>query len=235
MLSFEQAGEILDAAVDALPEGICDGLNGGVNLIRDMRRSEDGRYTMGLYHHDGMGRYVEIFYGSFAAVFGDESDEIFAEELKKTLHHELTHHVESKAGDRTLEKWDEEQTLLWQSQGAEPFPLRADSVLFVCGDGTLAAEAAALLRAALPDFSKIGAARVPDVTAALLAEYDAVLCMTLAQADALAERSPEHDRKILCLGEKDILPPLSHVKTRRQLKREIRYLAEELSAAEDGA
>ena len=219
MLSFEQAGEILDAAVDALPEGIYDDLNGGVNLIRDTRRSEDGRYTMGLYHHDGMGRYVEIFYGSFVAVYGHESDAVFAEELRKTLHHELTHHVESKAGDHTLEKWDEEQTLLWQAREAEP--LEAESVLFVCGDGTLSAEAAALFRAALPDFPKSGAARFRDVTAALLGEYDAVLCMTLDQADALAERFPEHDRKLLCLGEKD-------VQTRRQLKREIRYLAEEL-------
>ena len=219
MLSFEEAGKILDDAVDALPEGIYDDLNGGVNLIRDARRGEDGRYTMGLYHHGGMGRYVEIFYGSFAAVYGHESDAVFAEELKKTLHHELTHQVESKAGDRTLEKWDEEQTLLWQAQGMEP--LEADSVLFVCGDGTLSAEADTLFRAALPDFPKSGAARFRDVTAALLAEYDAALCMTLEQADALAERFPEHDRKILCLGEKD-------VQTRRQLKREIRWLAEEL-------
>lgn len=232
MLSFEQAGEILDTAVDALPEGIYDQLNGGVNLIRAAQRSEDGRYTMGMYHHDEMGRYVEIFYGSFVAVHGHESDEVFAGELIKTLHHELTHHVESRAGDRTLEKWDEEQTQLWLSQGTEP--LEADSVLFVCGDGTLSAEAAALFRAALPGFPKSGAARAGDVTAALLAEYDAVLCMTLEQADALAERFPEHDGKLLCLGGKDILPPLSP-KTRRQLKREIRCLAEELSAPEGEA
>ena len=227
MLSFEQAGEILDAAVDALPEDIFDYLNGGVNLVRRSERSEDGRYTMGQYFHNEMGRYILIYYGSFVAVHGHKSDAVFAEELKKTLHHELTHHVESKAGDRSLEKWDEEQTLLWQAREAEP--LEADSVLFVCGDGTLSAEADALFRAALPDFPKSGAIPASDVTAALLAEYDAVLCMTLDQADALAERFPEHDRKILCLGEKDILPPLSP-KTRKQLKREIRYLADELSA-----
>ena len=42
-------------------------------------------------------------------IYGDE----LAEELRRTLRHELTHHVENKAGDRTLEKWDEEQRELW--------------------------------------------------------------------------------------------------------------------------
>ena len=49
MLSFEQAGTILDDAVDALPEGIYDDLNGGVNLLPDRRISEDGRFVCNLY------------------------------------------------------------------------------------------------------------------------------------------------------------------------------------------
>ena len=114
MLSFEEAGNILDAAADALPEGIFENLNGGVNLVEEEKLDEDGNHIMGLYHHDGMGRWVEIFYGSFAAVYADAPDEEIAEELKKTLRHELTHHVENKAGDRTLEKWDEEQKLRWE-------------------------------------------------------------------------------------------------------------------------
>lgn len=225
MLSFEQAGEILDEAVDALPDGIYDGLNGGVNLLRESRRGEDGRYIMGLYHHDGMGRYVEIFYGSFVEVYGNDSDEVFAEELRKTLRHELTHHVESKAGDRTLERWDEEQALKW----ALGEPLEADSVLFVDGDADdgLAAEADRLFREALPEMKSAFSAE-NDATAELLAGYDAVLCMTLQQAETLAERFPQFNEKILCLGEKDVLPPLR--KAQRQLKREIRYLAAELTA-----
>ena len=225
MLSFAQAGEVLDAAVDALPEGIYADLNGGVNLLREERRSPDGRFIMGLYHNDSMGRYVELFYGSFVAVYGREPDAVFAEELRKTLHHELTHHVESKAGDRTLERWDEEQTLLWR-QGAPPEPLEAERILFADGDGTLAEAAEQMFRALLPDFPKSGWCRCADVTEALLAAYDAVLCMTLEQAEDLAARFPAQDEKFLCLGEKDILPPLH--KARRRLRREIAYLAEEL-------
>lgn len=225
MLSFEQAGEILDEAVDELPDGIYDDLNGGVNLLPETRRSADGRYTMGLYHHDEMGRYVEIFYGSFVAVYGHASDETFARELKKTLHHELTHHVENKAGDRTLERWDEEQTLKWELGE----PLEAGSVLFVDGGGDekLAEEADRLFREALPEM-KSGFTALPGAAAETLSAFDAVLCMTLEQAEALAERFPQFDEKILCLGEKDILPPLR--KAQRQLRRALRYLVAELTA-----
>ena len=227
MLSFEQAGEILDKTMDALPEGICDGLNGGVNLLREARRGEDGRYILGLYHTGEMGRYVEIFYGSFVEVYGNDPDETFAEELKKTLRHELTHHIENKAGDRTLERWDEEQALKW----ALGEPLSAGSVLFVDGgadaDESLAAEADRLFRAALPEI-KSGCTSENDATAELLAQYDAVLCMTIEQAETLAGRFPQFDEKILCLGEKDVLPPLR--RAQRQLKREIRYLVAELTA-----
>jgi len=236
MISFEEAGTILDEAVEALPEEIFRELNGGVNLLPDTRESGDGRYTLGLYHNDAMGRYVEIFYGSFRALYGDISREEWKQHLIATLHHELTHHIEGLAGDRTLERWDEEQTAAWLA-GGEPEPLDTDSVLFVDADDCALAPAAAALFAlaaaeACPEVrcasagltagpalspeavkaaANVGAdfsGHVPRAAdAELLAEYDAILCMTLSQADALAERFPAHDKKIMCLGEKDILPP----------------------------
>lgn len=232
MLSFEEAGRVLDAAVEALPEGIFDDLNGGVNLLPEERRNEDGRVTLGLYHHDAMGRWVEIFYGSFLQAFPDVSDERFAQELRNTLHHELTHHVESKAGDHSLEHWDAEQTALWE-QGE---PLRAASVLFVDEDAGLSLRADALLRAEAQERGlhvRSGWAALPDVTRRLLDEYEAVLCMTMAQAEALAERFPAVDAqgKILCLGEKDILP--GRLGADRALRREIQFLAEELSMEDE--
>ncbi len=226
MLSFEEAGKILDEAVERLPEGIFDDLNGGVNLLPEERQGEDGRYVLGLYHHDSMWRYVEIFYGSFVKVFPGVSDGKFAEELEKTLRHELTHHVENKAGDRTLERWDEEQTELWR----EGEPLMADSVLFLDGDGVLSQQADALFREAARARGldvRSGCCTIGGATAALLEQYDAVLCMTLEQADALAARFPAADEKILCLGEKDILP--DQRRTGRVLRREIEFLADELA------
>ena len=227
MLSFEEAGRVLDEAVEALPEGIFDDLNGGVNLLPEEKLGEDGRYILGLYHHDAMGRYVEIFYGSFLKVFPGASDEKFAEELRKTLRHELTHHVESKAGDRTLERWDEQQRELW----LEGEPLAAQSVLFADGDGTLSRQADGLFCALARERGlavRSGWCALGEATAALLDRYEAVLCMTMDQAEDLAARFPEADEKILCLGEKDIFPDRRG--TDRALRREIEYLVEELSA-----
>ena len=239
MLSFEQAGKLLDEAVEALPEGIFDDLNGGVNLIPGEKRDEDGNYIMGLYHHDEMGRWIEIFYGSFAALYAGADDETAADELIKTLHHELTHHVENKAGDRTLEHWDEEQKLLWaRERELEEKPLEADSVLFVDEDGVLAGEAEEhfLLMGSLQGLDvDCGSAPLARVDAALLEKYDAVMCMTLAQADALAERFPAFDERILCLGETDLTPPKHKGgwgNVRRHLKREVQYLVDELSGRE---
>ena len=236
MISFEEAGTILDEAVEALPEEIFRELNGGVNLLPDTRESGDGRYTLGLYHNDAMGRYVEIFYGSFRAAYGDISREEWKQHLIATLHHELTHHIEGLAGDRTLERWDEAQTEAWLA-GGEAQPIDADSLLMVDADDCALAPAAAALfalaaaeycpevrcasagltagPAVLPEAVQAAAKAGADIAghrpraadAALLAQYDAILCMTLAQADALAERFPAHDAKIMCLGQKDILLP----------------------------
>ena len=258
MISFDEAAEILDEAAEALPEGIFRELNGGVNLLPDVRKSEDGRYLMGLYSHDMMGRRVEIFYGSFQALYGEIGRDELREHLVATLHHELTHHIEGLAGDRTLERWDEEQTEAWRQSGE---PLDTDSVLFVDADDCALAPAAAALfavakaercpevrcgsaglsagHAVLPEAAKAAAnagvsieGHTPrGVDAALLAEYDAVLCMTLSQADTLAERFPEADRKILCLGEKDILPPKLKSgwgAVMRRLRSEAEYLVDEL-------
>ena len=58
MISYEQAGQVLDEAVDTLPEEIFRDLNGGVNLIRRSRTDEHGLLIMGTYNVNQMGRYI---------------------------------------------------------------------------------------------------------------------------------------------------------------------------------
>ena len=233
MLSFEEAGRLLDGYMEELPEEIFRELNGGVNLIPEARKDPEGYLLLGLYHNDAMGRYVEIFYGSLAQSYGADDAE-FARQLRETLHHELTHHVEGLAGDRTLEHWDEEQRLRWEQEETEYVPLHARSVLFVDGGEGLAEQAAELFRGEMPE-TPCGCCALDAAGPALLKRYDAIFCMTLSQADALAERFPRYDEKILCLGEKDLLPSrpgLGQALLRRRLKKEVSLLAEELRDAE---
>ena len=104
---IETAERLLEEACEALPEAVFQGLNGGVNLQPGWKRSPDGLYTLGLYHNDAMGRWIELFYGSMRAVQPDCDEAALGELLSSTLRHELTHHLESMAGDRSLELWDE--------------------------------------------------------------------------------------------------------------------------------
>jgi len=105
MLTFEESQLVLDELVDELPPEIFKGLNCGVALIPDTTYSPNGLMILGQYHFEprGLGRYVTIHYGSIFEAHGHLPPELFREKIKEVLHHELTHHLENLAGDRTLE------------------------------------------------------------------------------------------------------------------------------------
>jgi hypothetical protein len=62
---------------------------------------------------------VLLFYGSFCAVLGDAPRDVWYGQLRKTLLHELTHHLESLAGSRDLEYKDDEQVSRYREQRAK--------------------------------------------------------------------------------------------------------------------
>jgi len=113
VISLEEAQAHLDEAMDALPEAIFRELNGGVILSADAPmhpQDTDGTLrVMGRYVYDpaGLGRYVLIYYGSFRILYGHRGSSYWKRRLTEVLHHELTHHLESLAGDRSLEIEDE--------------------------------------------------------------------------------------------------------------------------------
>ena len=119
MLSFDEVGEILDRMAEELPQALFDGLNGGVSLLPDEVSDpefEDEVYILGEFCEDQMGRYIQLYYGSFAALAGQEnwSRGDWERELRQTLRHELTHHIEGLAGDITLDMRDAEQRKSWR-------------------------------------------------------------------------------------------------------------------------
>ena len=111
MLSISEVNELLDEIVEQLPQEIFADLNGGVSLLPDTKRSaadpDGGLYVLGEYCRDQMGRYIVLYYGSICIVHGMEGKGQLRESLRKIVSHELTHHLESLAGERDLEVQDE--------------------------------------------------------------------------------------------------------------------------------
>jgi predicted Zn-dependent protease with MMP-like domain len=113
MISLEEMEAMLDEIANSLPEEIFRGLNGGINLLPEAKLNPKGRhndlYILGEYQMGGnMGRFITIYYGSFQQVYGYLGREALKEKLAQTLKHEFVHHMESLAGDRSLEIKDAE-------------------------------------------------------------------------------------------------------------------------------
>ena len=109
MMTIDEAHEILEKIAEELPCEFYKHLNGGILLLPDVKKSPENLYILGEYTtSSSMGRYIAIYYGSFECVFGkDATTEKITKELKSTLLHEFTHHLECLAGDNSLEKDDE--------------------------------------------------------------------------------------------------------------------------------
>ena len=111
MFTIDEINEMLDEVAAGLPEEVFKDLNGGVSLLEETKLSEadpdGGLFTLGEYRCDQLGRYIVIYYGSVCKVHGRCSRKEMKKHLKSLLSHELTHHIESMAGERDLEIEDE--------------------------------------------------------------------------------------------------------------------------------
>lgn len=122
LLTFDQVGEALDDLADAFPPVLFDGLNGGVNLLEDAVPDTEfpagEMYILGEYCQDLLGNYINLYYGSFAALAEREDwdRETWEEELRTTLSHELTHHMENRGGLHALDDRDAEELAAWRQE-----------------------------------------------------------------------------------------------------------------------
>ena len=119
--SFDEIREVLDEIAEEVPEAFYRELHGGIILIPEEKKHRESKdsgnlYIMGEYHRNVMGRKIMIYYGSFKKVYPKASLTVLREKLKDTLFHEFTHHIESLAGERGLEKKDEEKMQKYRLQ-----------------------------------------------------------------------------------------------------------------------
>lgn len=122
VLTIDQVEETLDAIAERFPPALFDGLNGGVNLMEDAvpdpEFPEGEMYILGEYCDDCLGRYINLYYGSFAALAERENwdEQVWREELRITLSHELTHHMEARGGLHALDDRDAEELASWRAE-----------------------------------------------------------------------------------------------------------------------
>ena len=114
MLSFDEVGFLLDDMAEEFPPEFFDQLNGGVALLPEAKPDPEfppgEMYILGEYCNDMMGRHINLYYGSFAALAEQEdwTEEDWEGELWETFAHEFTHHMEETAGLHALDDKDAE-------------------------------------------------------------------------------------------------------------------------------
>ena len=110
MIDFDEFAELLDDIANSLPPEIYVRLNGGVNLQPGLKIHPESiandLFTLGDYNYNELGRYINIYYGSFMRMYGNLTKEALRKQIESTLKHEFMHHLESLAGEDDLEVED---------------------------------------------------------------------------------------------------------------------------------
>ena len=122
ILTIDQVNDLLDDMAEEFPEVLFRDLNGGVNLLEEAKPDPEfppgEMYILGEYCNDMLGLYVNLYYGSFAALAEKEDwdRDTWEDELWTTLSHELTHHMENLSGLHALDDRDAEELAQWREE-----------------------------------------------------------------------------------------------------------------------
>lgn len=110
--TYEQMGDMLEKIAAEFPDVFFENLEGGIQLEETALPDPDfppgEMYIMGEYCHDLLGRYIVLYYGSFAALLSEEEETVWLDEIFLTVAHEFTHHLEDTAMLHTLDDADAE-------------------------------------------------------------------------------------------------------------------------------
>ncbi len=119
--TMERINELLSEIADEIPSDFFIELHGGIILVEPPKLHADSQeqrplYIMGEYVRNNLGCQIKIYYGSFQKIYTYASEEKIRTELKKTLIHEFTHHLEHRAGLRGLEIKDAQQLKAYRAK-----------------------------------------------------------------------------------------------------------------------
>lgn len=108
---IDEVQDILEDISQEIPKEFFNELNEGIVLLPETKVHPESKgeslLILGQYSRSFTGRNIKIYYGSFKKVYRGTSMDNLYEELKHTLLHEFTHHLESLADERGLEIKDE--------------------------------------------------------------------------------------------------------------------------------
>ena len=77
IFTIDEAAQALDEMAETFPTPLFEELNGGVNLLEDTVEDpqfpQGEMYILGEFCEDCLGRYINLYYGSFAALAAREA------------------------------------------------------------------------------------------------------------------------------------------------------------------
>lgn len=104
-MNFKTFNDYVETLIkNDIPPALVANLNGGIQTMERLQEDddEDNYYILGEYIEDSLGSYINLYYGSFMHFYGHKSDKKLQKKILATIKHELTHHIESLAGNETL-------------------------------------------------------------------------------------------------------------------------------------
>lgn len=123
MFTIDETNEMLNEIVDTLPQPLFRELSGGIIILPQSKvhpkALDNDLYILGEYSRSSIGTLIKIYYGSFVRIYGNVKRDVYYQQLRRVLVHELRHHNETLAGYRDLVLYDERRIAEYLKRKAE--------------------------------------------------------------------------------------------------------------------
>ena len=116
MITYDEFEQMVKEELSLLPDYVRQDLSGGVLIdptaYLHPARAADDLYILGTYSRGSyMGKQIILYYGSFMATMGYAPHTVIQNQVRETLRHEFLHHMETKAGEKTLVEEDRDRMI----------------------------------------------------------------------------------------------------------------------------